>query len=87
MLERALQELDNNNDPKSLRLKGLFEGELKWAGQKRDIGVFRRLDLAEATDGEPEFAVGLLRRLEKECLAGRGDSAVHSSHHEAAPAV
>jgi hypothetical protein len=46
----------------------VMELMLKWAGPRQEQGVFNRRDFVEMADeGEAEFAVSLLRRLEAEC--------------------
>jgi uncharacterized protein YjbI with pentapeptide repeats len=66
VLERAVRELHTDANWKGLC--AVMELMLKWAGPRQEQGVFNRRDFVEMADeGEAEFAVSLLRRLEAEC--------------------
>jgi hypothetical protein len=65
-LERAVREL--HTEAKLKGLLAVMELRLKWAGPRQEQGVFNRRDFVEMADeGEAEFAMSLLRRLEAEC--------------------
>lgn len=67
VLEKAVSELQADARWKGLR--AVMEHRLKWAGPRQNIGEFNQRDLAEAGgEAEANFAVSLLRRLEKECV-------------------
>jgi uncharacterized protein YjbI with pentapeptide repeats len=74
VLKNAFEKLANARERHEIELRGLLKNYLKWVGSNQTIGIFSRLDFAEAWGkaGE-EFAVNLLCRAESECAneAGR----------------
>jgi hypothetical protein len=68
VLEHALRELEQDSSEKARGLRGALSVELKWTPPTRDVGIFHQDDLAEYTGAHPEYAVRLLRRLERKCL-------------------
>jgi uncharacterized protein YjbI with pentapeptide repeats len=68
VLERAVREL--GSETAYMGLRTVLEHELKWAGPHQDAGVFNRRDFVEMFDADgADFAIGLLRRMEKDCAA------------------
>lgn len=68
VLEHALRELEHDPSNQAKGLSGALAVEFKWTPPSRDVGIFHRDDLAEYTEGHPEFAVSLLQGLERKCV-------------------
>jgi uncharacterized protein YjbI with pentapeptide repeats len=68
VLQRALAAVKDDESRHGRGLRRVLANYLKWAGPKQAVGVFNRLDFAEAwgKEGE-EFAVELLHRAEQDC--------------------
>jgi uncharacterized protein YjbI with pentapeptide repeats len=65
VLDRALHALADDPHPNAPALRAFLEVEARWVGPRQEVGVFSRRDLADIAD--PEYAVELLRRSEREC--------------------